>query len=90
MRTTRTKKANIEPSFHTEQSTMVMKPNRRRGDEFDNRNGVETIILTVLVMGFPWGQYPNYPRPGAEIAQPRWSLQLVNFKNTAYFWAAWG
>ena len=46
MRTMRAMRTNNEPSFHAEQSTTVMKPNRHRGDELDNRGGVETIILT--------------------------------------------
>ena len=41
---------NSERSFHAEQLTIVMKPNRHCRDEFDNRGGVETIILTVLCL----------------------------------------
>jgi len=44
----RAKRIKNELSFHAEQLTIETLSWRYCGNEFDNRGGVETIILTVL------------------------------------------
>src|SRR5579859_2000613 len=55
-----------KPSFHAEQSTMVMKLNRHRGNEFDNCGGVGTISLTLPLLDVPVMK----SHKGAEITKP--------------------
>ena len=44
----RAKRIKNELSFHAEQLTIEPLSWRYRGNEFDNRGGIETIILTAI------------------------------------------
>src|SRR5579859_4227492 len=62
----RAKRIKNELSFHAEQLTIETLSWRYHGNEFDNRGGVETIILTLPLLNVP----AMKSHKGAEIMKP--------------------